>query len=168
MASRCGRRDHMIAKTVAAHHLHRDQAVLDGRHLAGKRHRVVGVPRHPEPQRDRLHQRRRPRPVGDEALDQAGVGEDVDEDVLDPFACALSRSWCTSWKSRVASAVETMNVGSPYSDKSGSLAPTSMTGALMPAPRRTASTPARHHWPGSRYSCANGHSDLHRRGVDVA
>ena len=42
---------------------------------------------------------------------------------LEPFSCARSRSWCTSWKSRVASAVLTTNVGVTGSSHAGSWAP---------------------------------------------
>src|SRR6516164_10694930 len=79
------RRDDMVAKAIAAHHLYGDQTVLHGGHLAGERHRVVGVPRHPETQPNGLDQRRRAGPVGDVALHQPGVGQNVDEDVLGPL-----------------------------------------------------------------------------------
>ena len=43
---------------------------------------------------------------------------------FEPAACARSRSWCTSWKSRVASAVETTVVGVIGSASTGSCSPT--------------------------------------------
>ena len=86
---RRSRGDHVIAEAVAANDFQRDQAVLDGGHLTLERHRVVGVPRHAQPQPDRLDHRVRSRPVGDVALHQTGVGEDVDEDVLGPLGLRL-------------------------------------------------------------------------------
>src|ERR1700744_795705 len=82
-------RDDVIAKAVAANDFQRDQPVFDRGHFAFERHRVVGVPRHPEPESDRLDERRRASPIGDVALDQTGVGEDVDEDVLGAFGLRL-------------------------------------------------------------------------------
>lgn len=42
----------------------------------------LGVERNAQAQRDLLDDRARPGPVGDEPLHQAGIGEDIDEDVL--------------------------------------------------------------------------------------
>src|ERR1700734_1925243 len=82
-------RDDVIAKAVAANDFQRDQPAIDCGYLALERHRVVGVPRHTQSQPDRLDQRRRAGPVGDVALHQAGVGENVDEDVLGPLGLRL-------------------------------------------------------------------------------
>ena len=76
---------------------------VDLGHRAGEHQRVAGVRRRAEPDRDRPRARRGPGPVGDVALHQPGGGQDVEEDVLaSPCDCARSRSWWTSWKSRVA------------------------------------------------------------------
>jgi hypothetical protein len=48
----CGRRNHMVTKAVAPHNLYHDLTALHRGHLTGERHRVVGVPRHAEPQPD--------------------------------------------------------------------------------------------------------------------
>src|SRR5947209_12893426 len=78
----CRIRDDVVAKAVAANDFQGDQPVVDPGHFTFERHRVVGVPRHTEPQTDRFDERRRAGPVGDIALNQTGVGEDVEEDVL--------------------------------------------------------------------------------------
>src|SRR6202041_1504974 len=82
-------RDDVIAKAIAANDFQRDQPVVDGGDFPFERHGVVGVPRHTKPQTDRLDERCGAGPVGDVALDQAGVGEDVDEDVLGTLGLCL-------------------------------------------------------------------------------
>ena len=79
----------MITEAVAASDLHRDHTVVDAGDLAAERDRVIGVPRHTEPQPDGLDERGRPRTVGDVALNEPGVGQDVDEDVLGPLRLCL-------------------------------------------------------------------------------
>ena len=164
-------RDHVIAETVAANDFHRDQPVLDRGHLARERHRVVGVPRHTEPQPDRLDHRVRTGPVGDVALHQTGVGEDVDEDVLRPLGLRL-----------VAVVVDVLIVacGDRRRHDERRVAVQRQLGQLGARPRRSARSCAR----GSHaYSvqagpditvrevdicCTHRHSDLHRRGVHIA
>src|SRR5947209_10600051 len=75
-------RDDVIAKAVPADDFQSNQPVVDCGHFPFERHGVVGVPRDTEAQTDRLDERRRAGPVRDVALNQTGVGEDVDEDVF--------------------------------------------------------------------------------------
>src|ERR1700679_4039182 len=50
-------RDDVIAKAIAANDFQRDQPVVDCGDFAFERHGVVGVPRHTQPQTDRLDER---------------------------------------------------------------------------------------------------------------
>ena len=101
---------------------------------------------------------------------------------LDPRCCARSRSWCTSWKSRVARAVETTKVGVRF-DREGGRARSADSGArsagFWPArrdlglarrgPRRSSTNrrgSARQR--GNRGTHTHGHADLHVGGIDVA
>ena len=88
---------------------------------------------------------------------------------FDPLACALSRSWCTSWKSRVAIAVETMNVGSPYSASSGSFRADLNDRRAHAGSHAYSVHAAPIPWSGkSIYVARTGIPISHRRGVDVA
>src|SRR3954464_4779047 len=90
--------DHVVAETVAANDFHRDEAQafvaprvrgLDSRHLTSERHRVVRVPRHAETQLDRPDDGGRSCPVGDVALHQPRVGEDIDKNILGSLGLRL-------------------------------------------------------------------------------
>src|SRR5690606_22980215 len=72
----------VVAETVAAGDRDGQVAAGDLGDGAGHRQGVACVERPAQAPRDRLAGRARARSVGDEALHQAGVGEDVDEDVL--------------------------------------------------------------------------------------
>ena len=74
-------------------------------------------------------------PVGDVPLHEPVGGQDVEEDVLRPVRRARSRSWWTSWKSRVAMAVLTTSVG-----VIGELA---SSGSWSPTLRRSCAPPDR-------------------------
>src|ERR1700722_4835094 len=50
-------RNDVIAKAVATNYFQRDQPVVDRGDFAFERHGVVGVPRHTQPQTDRLDER---------------------------------------------------------------------------------------------------------------
>ena len=79
----------MITKAIAANNFHRDESVVDSGNLAVEGDGVIGVPRHTQSQADRPDDSGGPGPIGDEALYQTGVGEDVDENVLGPLGLRL-------------------------------------------------------------------------------